>query len=614
MIALMIPPSRCVMVALVLCAALGRAQSPTPSVRQQNLPKGPTETLVVLGTATPVPLAESSRSVDVLPVQPNLLSVQTPIDLLRSDSSAFIEQRGAGGAQSDVVLRGGSFAQTLVLVNGFRTNDAQTAHHNLDLPIPLEAMDSVHILEGAGSTLHGADALSGVVDFVTAAPAHSSLLLRAGQGSFGSNEASLLAGKAGDGWSTRATATRNFSTGFIADRDYRNEDASVEGWVGSRLGITDLLLAGSDRAFGADQFYGNFPSWERTKSWFASARQELGPSTSAAFGYRRHSDDFVLIRSSPSIYENNHFDSSWQASLRHSFHVSANSVLLAGFEADGDSISSNNLGVHARNRGAGYVDLDLRPAKRAFNLSVGAREEFFSGNVDPVFAPQLSGSLRLPHQLKLRASSGYGFRIPTYTDLYYSDPSTMGNPNLKPESAWSVDGGVDWSPSSKLIISMTGFYTRQHDAIDYVRPSPAEKWHATNLSGLRFAGVESSVSWVPAQSQRVAIAWTSLNGAQRALNGLQSEYVFNYPVNNVHATWDAVIHHDWLVRNAVQIAQRYQKSAYPVWNLACSRKSGRLRPYLRLDNLSNTGYQEISGVAMPGRSITGGLAILLGHE
>jgi iron complex outermembrane receptor protein len=161
---------------------------------------------------------------------------------------------------------------------------------------------------------------------------------------------------------------------------------------------------------------------------------------------------------------------------------------------------------------------------------------------------------------------------------------------------------------------VTGFYARQHDAIDYVRPSPAEKWHATNLSGLRFAGVESSVSWVPAQSQRVAIAWTSLNGAQRALNGLQSEYVFNYPVNNVHATWDAVIHHDWLVRNAVQIAQRYQKSAYPVWNLACSRKSGRLRPYLRLDNLSNTGYQEISGVAMPGRSITGGLAILLGHE
>ena len=614
MIAQLISPSRGAMAVLFLFAALGRGQNSASPTEQKDPPKAPTETLVVLGSATPVPLAESARSVEILPLQPNLLSVQTPLDLLRNDSSAFIEQRGAGGAQSDIVLRGGGFAQTLVLVNGFRINDAQTAHHNLDLPIPLEAMHSVQILEGAGSTLHGANALSGVVDFVTAAPARSSVLLRAGEGSFGSNEESLLVGTARDRWSARATATRNFSTGFIPDRDYRNEDASLESWIGSRLGVTDLLAAASDRSFGADQFYGNFPSWERTKSWFASARQELGSSSTAAFGYRRHSDDFVLIRSNPSIYENNHVDSSWQTSLRHNFNLAPDSLLLAGLEADGDSISSNNLGVHARNRGAGYVDLDLRPAKRPFNISVGAREEFFSGSIDPVFAPQVAGSLRLPHQLKLRASTGYGFRIPTYTDLYYSDPSTTGNPNLKPESAWSVDSGADWNPSTKISISATGFYTRQHDAIDYVRSSPAEKWHATNLSGLRFAGLESSATWVTSKSQRVAIAWTSLNGAQRALNGLQSEYVFNYPVNNIHATWDASIHRDWLVHNSVQIAQRYQKTAYPVWNLACSRKSGHLRPYVRLDNLSNTGYQEISGVAMPGRSITGGLAILIGHE
>jgi outer membrane cobalamin receptor len=608
-----ISPSRWAMALLLLYAALASAQNPSPSEPAKD-PKAPSETVVVLGSATPIPLAESSRSVDILPVQPNLLSVQTSLDLLRNDSSAFIEQRGAGGAQSDIVLRGGSFAQTLVLLNGFRINDAQTAHHNLDLPIPLEAMDTIQILEGAGSTLHGADALSGVVDFITAAPSHSSVLLRAGEGSFGSNEESLLAGTARKRWSARATGTRNFSTGFIPDRDYRNENASLESWIGSRLGVTDLVVAASDRSFGADQFYGNFPSWERTKSWFASARQELGPSTSAAFGYRRHSDDFVLIRANPSIYENNHVDSSWQSSLRHTFSLAANSLLLAGLEADGDSISSNNLGVHARNRGAGYIDLDLRPAKCHWNISLGAREEIFSGNIDPVFAPQLAGSMRLPHQLKLRASTGYGFRIPTYTDLYYSDPSTTGNANLKPESAWSIDSGIDWSPSSKFLISATGFYTRQHNAIDYVRPSPAEQWHAANLSGLRFAGLETSATWTPAKSQRIQIAWTSLNGAQGALDGLQSEYVFNYPVNNIHATWDASIHDNWLIRNSLQIAQRYQQTAYPVWNAAFSRKSGHLRPYLRFDNLSNTGYQEISGIAMPGRSITGGMAILLGRE
>ena len=569
--------------------------------------------MVVLGSATPVPLAESSRAVLVLPVKEQLLQVETPLDMLREDSSVFLEQRGAGGAQSDLVLRGGSFAQTLVMVNGFRVNDSQSAHHNLDLPIPLEAMDSIQILEGAGSTLHGVDALSGVVDFLTAAPDHASLHLRAGAGSFGVNEESLLAGAVHGRWSGRMTATRNSSTGFMADRDYRNEDASAENWIGSRLGVSDLLFAASDRAFGANQFYGNFNSWERTKGWFASIRQEFGTGTTAAFGYRRHTDEFVLLRDNPAVYENNHIDGSWQASLRHTVSVRGGSLFLLGLEADGDSIASNNLGTHARNRGAGYVDLDLRPARKRWNLSAGLRNEIFSGGVPAVWSPQLAGSLRVRDGLKLRASGGYGFRIPTYTDLYYSDPSTLGNPNLKPESAWSGDGGLDWICGKKLTLSVTGFYARQHDTIDYVRTSSTSQWHAVNLSGLSFAGVESSATWIPVKSQTVRIAWTALHGAQDALHGLQSEYIFNYPVQNIHATWTARVLRDWTVSNMVQIAERYKQTAYPVWNAAVTHDSGRIRPYVRLGNLSNTGYQEISGVAMPGRSITGGIQFALGR-
>ena len=407
----------------------------------------------------------------------------------------------------------------------------------------------------------------------------------------------------------------------MADRDYRNEDASAENWLGSRLGISDLMIASSDRSFGANQFYGPYNSWERTKSWFASARQELGTRTVAAFGYRRHTDEFVLLRDNPSVYENNHIDGSWQASLRRTVPLANPSLLLIGLEADGDSINSFNfsggltsfaLGVHARNRGAGYIDLDLRPAKRRWNLSAGAREEIFSGGAK-AFAPQLSGSLRITDELKLRASGGYGFRIPTYTDLYYSDPSTIGNPNLKPESAWSGDGGLDWVPSTRLSLSVTGFYSRQHDAIDYVRANATQKWQAVNLSGLQFTGVESAFTWIPTKSQTIRISWTALHGAQNALNGLQSEYIFNYPVQNIHASWTAALGHAFVVSNSVQLAQRYQQTVYPVWNAAFTHDSGKLRPYLRLSNLSNTGYQEITGVAMPGRSITGGFAFQLGH-
>ena len=595
-----------------LCQQSAPAQNPSTTA-PTTIPVR-SETMVVLGSAAPVPLAESPRSVVVLPLKDKTLAAETLLDFLRQDSSIFLEQRGAGGAQSDLVLRGGSFEQTLVLLNGFRINDSQTSHHNLDLPVPLEAMDSIQVLEGAGSTLHGVDALSGVVDFLTAAPDHASLLLRVAKGSFESNEESMLAGATRGRWSGRATASRNFSTGFMADRDYRNEDASAENWLGPRLGITDLLFASSDRSFGANQFYGPYNSWERTKGWFASMRQELGSRTVAAFGYRRHTDDFVLLRNNPSVYENNHRDGSWQASIRHTVPIATPSLLLFGLEADGDSIHSNNLGVHARNRGAGYIDLDLRPAKRRWNLSLGAREEIFSGGAQSAFAPQLSGSLRITDQLKLRASGGYGFRIPTYTDLYYSDPTTIGNPNLKPESGWSGDGGADWAPSAHLSLSVTGFYSRQHNAIDYVRANSTAKWQAVNLSGLHFAGVESTLTWIPAKSQTVRISWTGLHGAQSALNGLLSEYVFNYPVENIHAAWTVALGHAFAISNAVQLAQRYQQTVYPVWNAALTHDSGRIRPYLRLSNLSNTGYQEITGVAMPGRSITGGFALQLGHD
>jgi iron complex outermembrane receptor protein len=446
------------------------------------------------------------------------------------------------------------------------------------------------------------------------------------------NEESLATALARKQWSSRLTANRNFSTGFMPDRDYSNEDASSESWISSRLGISDFLFAASDRSFGANQFYGPYHSWERTKSWFASVRQELGSRTVAAFGYRRHTDEFVLLRNAPSVYENNHIDGSWQASLRHTLPVATSSVLLFGLESDGDSIHSNNLGLHARNRGAGYVDLDLRPSKSRWNLSAGLREELFSGGLQSAFAPHLAGSVRLAHQLKLRASGGYGFRLPTYTDLYYSDPATIGNPHLKPESAWSGEAGADWTPSSRLSISATGFYSRQHNTIDYLRaaspPNPllpswciVNTWCAANLSGLRFAGVESSATWAPTKGQKLQLTWTGLIGAQPPLNGLQSEYALNYPVQNLRATWTVALKHALTVTNSVALTKPYQQpgnppgnvNPYPVCNAAVVRDAGKLRPYLRLANLSNTGYQEINGVAMPGRSITGGFSLWLGR-
>ena len=471
-----------------------------------------TSTVVVLGSPEPVTEGESARSVVVLDTKLHPLTVGTPEDYLRTDSSVFLEQRGAGLVQADISLRGSSSEQTLVLLNGLSINDEQSSHHDLDLPVSLEAISNIEVMHGAGSTLYGADALSGVVDFITAKPTDDSLRLRSGIGSYGENEQGVLAGAAGGKWSEFLAGQRAFSTGFMPDRDYRSENGSSETRYETSLGESDILLAGSDQAFGANQFYGNYPSWERTKGWFASARQELGTKTEAAFGYRRHTDNYILVRDDPALYANNHIDTSWQAVARRKETLRRDFSFFYGLEADGDAIDSNNLGRHARNRGAGYADLVFdKPQRRT--LSLGLREEVLSGGARSVLSPDIAGSLWMGHAFKLRAAGGYGFRLPTYTDLYYSDPTTLGNAQLKPESAWSGEAGIDWYPGEKTTASLTVFYERQHNAIDYVRANSNQLWQASNLSGVRFAGFESAVAWQPKRKPELQFL---LDGALRS--------------------------------------------------------------------------------------------------
>src|SRR5665811_997149 len=88
-----------------------------------------------------------------------------------------------------------------------------------------------------------------------------------------------------------------------------------------------LNLAYMDHPFGADQFYGNFNSWEDTKTLFAGVQQALGAKTSASFSFRRHSDLFVLYRDRPDVFANHHSDESYQLAVRRREEMSTSTTL-----------------------------------------------------------------------------------------------------------------------------------------------------------------------------------------------------------------------------------------------------------------------------------------------
>lgn len=595
--------------ALVLAAMHARI-----AIAQQSSPMGApvSTTVTVLGSSAPISLGESARTAIVLDTQQHALGFESIEDYLRTDASVDIQQRAPAGVLSDISVRGASFEQTLVLLNGLRIDSAETSHFNLDLPVPLGALGSIDVLHGTGSTLYGSDAIGGVVDFTTWKPAADIVRLRSGAGSFGENEQTVLGALVAKRWSEVIAGDRDFSTGFIADRDYRTEDASADTRLASPLGSTELLFAGDDRAFGAAQFYGDYNSWERTKGWFAGLSQQFDSHVEAAMGFRRHSDIFLLERDQPTGYKNQHIDEGFEGSLRDRHEIFRNTTLLTGLEETTDHIESTNLGEHGRNRGAGYGEIEWRIPGRG-SISAGLREELFSGG-RWVSSPMAAATLWLPHSLKLRASAGYGFRIPTYIDLYYSDPTTLTNPNLKPESAWNFESGVDWYPAPRIGATLTVFYSLQKDTIDYTRASSAAPWQASNLPGLHFAGAESAVDWRVSRTSQVKFSWALLTGAQSSLHGLQSEYVFNYPVNDARAEWRWTPMHSLLLESRLGVVQRYQQTAYPVWDESLARESGRVRPYVQLTNLSNTGYDEILNVRMPGRSFVGGVEIAIGRK
>src|SRR5450631_1123476 len=222
----------------------------------------------------------------------------------------------------------------------------------------------------------------------------------------------------------------------------------------------------------------------------------------------------------------------------------------------------------------------------------------------------------LTKTLRLRGSAGHGFRLPTYVDLNYSDPATLGNPSLKPESSWSYEGGVDWTPANgRLTFTATGFRLNQTNVIDYVKLLPlttGEKWQAINVPTLDLSGAEASARIRLSSTQQLQFSYTANHSATLPGTYL-SEYAFNYAAQNAIFAWTGQLPGAWghqiTAHTQVNVVQKTAQAAYPLWDVDIARNTGRIRPYLRLLNLSNTTYTEIPQVPMQGRTIMGGMQL-----
>ncbi|MDP9169651.1 MAG: TonB-dependent receptor [Acidobacteriota bacterium] len=271
-----------------------------------------------------------------------------------------------------------------------------------------------------------------------------------------------------------------------------------------------------------------------------------------------------------------------------------------------ESINSTNLGLRTRTRGSGYLFYDLRSVKR-FSLSAGIREEVY-GSARVVTSPSLSAAAWLSSRFKLRASASRAFRLPSFTDLYYSDPANRGNPNLKPESATSYEAGLDAYLRANLHASVTVFQRRDSNVIDYVKATAGDLvWQATNFDRLHFTGVEASTVYEPAAGQRISLSFAALHGVNSGGEILLSKYTFNYPVHSAVVEWRGSVAKRLVARTRVGVVDRLDRIPYAVWDASLAYTEGRVRPFLELSNITSTVYDEVPGVPLPKRGIIGGI-------
>ncbi len=574
------------------------------------------QTVVVTAAVTPVDLGSATRAIILITrEQIDALPVRSVSDLLRLVASVDVRSRGDRGMQTDFSIRGGGFGQTLVLVDGIRLNDTQTGHHNGDIPVPLAAIERIEVLQGGGASLFGADAFGGAINIITRRDAAPSFAVEAGSFDLVATRAQATFG--GQGSRTVVSGSADRSSGFMTERQFATGAFTSRTSIGARavLGLSHV-----SKDFGANGFYGAAPSHEWTHQTLGTASGSLGSVSGWALqgvgSYRTHADHFVFDVRRPTLSESRHRSHAILGTLKATHRLGTQGTLTAGAEVGADWLRSTNLGNRETTRVSAFAEsrYAVTPTLQVdASLRVDRYDEFGSSA-----SPGAGTSWWPARRLRVRGSVGRAFRAPTFTERFYHDPANQARAEVGPEHSWAGDGGVDLFLAAGWVLQVGAFTRHDRDVIDWLRATPAEVWQTYNVHRARANGSELSLrrvwtggSFVQAGYTRTAVSTDTLSalcGAPACL----SKYVLDYAPHVLVAAAAVKLPWGFQVSPRLEYKHRQRNATFSdstVVDVRVSRRVGLYEVRVEGTNLGNEVYQEISGVAMPGRAATLTLAV-----
>ena len=557
-------------------------------------------------------LVTGQRSVEVIDRETiERRAARSITEVLATAVGADVQTRSP--AQADFSLRGSSLGQVLVLVDGVRVTDLQTAHFDLDLAVPLDLVDRIEILRGPASALYGSDAVGGIVNIVTRR-SESWARARAHAGTFGTaGGAASIARAAGAHTLVRAAVDGERSKGHRDGTDYDVLQAS--GGVDHTWGAARYALdvSAASRDFGAADFYAPAPSYERTRTQAVSLRAAGIPfgawTVASAVAGRRHTDDFILRRADPGFYRNRH------TTLQRTAEIVAGRDLgdalrigvgIDGFDAE---LASARLGNRREQRAGAFTEASIGRAGGA-SMTAGVRVDG-STTFGTFASPSLSASAPAGRVVLLRASAGRGLRAPSWTERYYADPANIASSDVGAERFWAGEVGAR-APTSWGLADVAAYVRHADGLIDWIRAADAPAgtpWRTANLESATYRGIELSV----VVEDAMGIDWTGSVSGLRFDADASAGYVGKYalrPLTRV-AAGSASRAFGGRLRITVD-ARAAQRAGEPQYLHANARAAMRLGgAVLRLDatNLTDSEYLDASVRPVAGRAFTLGLQL-----
>ena len=585
------------------------------------------EEVTIYGDRIENPINKEGKSIQIITKeQLKNIPAQSINEVLVQFTGIDIRQRGANGVQADIGLRGSTFDQVLVLINGVKMNDPQTGHHTLNLPVDLASIERIEVVKGAGARVYGQNAFAGVVNIITKNPQETTLKFKLVGGDFNLGEISATATYATKKASHLLSVNHGFSDGYKFNTDYYLTNI----FYSSQLNISEKdkieLMAGfNEKKFGANGFYSSplfKDQYEETQTSIVSAKykHKVGEESRINYGiyWRRNQDMYLFLRENPSYYRNHH--------IGNTVGININSVLKSklgktglGIDVSRIFIESNNLGKRNRDLQTLFVEHQFSFFKNKITMTPGI-QIVRNSEFGEFFLPGLDLNANITSYLVAFANAGKTFRTPTFTDLYYQGRTNIGNDLLQPEVALSGEVGFRFNKSG-INIQTSYFYRNGKNIIDWTKNNTIDPWKPTNLLelntkgfdvefGINFAKLRKKTLRVSSDKSKasgfsfvknIRIGYTNITSDIVEDTSFISKYAFENLANQVTSSITFAYFKNVTHSVLLRYSDRVNLIDYSILDTKLQYDNGKYLIYAEVSNLLDTKYQETNLVIMPGR-------------